>query len=148
MGDGPVSPDKLSSPGLIDNEAVEGGTKPKDVTGQLEKEEEETMFGGEGKKGSVRLLDEDGDSSMDSDDSDSTTTGNDPAPQPIPSSSHQATHSPIPPNFSSIGSPTVPTPQELQGLQASNRSEPQGDAYSDAVKVEGLMDKSESPLNL
>ncbi|KAL0252954.1 hypothetical protein I308_102348 [Cryptococcus tetragattii IND107] len=148
IGDSPTSPDKLSSPSLIDHEAVEGETKPKDVTGQLEKDEEETLFGGEGKKGSVRLVDEDGDSSMDSDDSDSTTTGNDPVPQPIQPSSYQAIHSPIPPNFSSIGSPTVPTPQELQGLQASNRSEPQGDAYSDAVRVEGLMDKSESPLNL
>lgn len=148
IGDSPTSPDKLSSPSLIDNEAVEGETKPKDVTGQLEKDEEETLFGGEGKKGSVRLVDEDGDSSMDSDDSDSTTTGNDLVPQPIQPSSHQAIHSPIPPNFSSIGSPTVPTPQELQGLQAFNRSEPQGDAYSDAVRVEGLMDKSESPLNL
>ncbi|WVQ85699.1 hypothetical protein IAT38_007865 [Cryptococcus sp. DSM 104549] len=146
---------------VLDNMAVEEGTKPKDVTAKLEAEEAQAALTAEGKKGSVRLVDDDGDSAMDSgDDSDSTTTGTNPTGTPgAPETSSAASatkiptaeptpSSPIPPSFSSIGSPTVPTPSALQALRKEGKSEPEGDAYSGAVKVEGLMDTSESPLNL
>ncbi|WVQ71269.1 hypothetical protein IAR50_000795 [Cryptococcus sp. DSM 104548] len=143
---------------FLDDKAVEGDAKPKTITGQLEEEGDDVVLRGIGKKGSVKLVDEDGDSAMESDDSDSTTTGNDPSPQPSAPASvaHGAAGSPIPPSFFSIGSPTVPTPSALQGQHAQKedekveqlKSEPQGDEASGAVKVEGLMDTSESPFNL
>jgi protein phosphatase 2C family protein 2/3 len=89
---------------------------------------------------------------MDSgDDSDSTTTG---APAGVAANilvDLKSASSPKPPSFSSIGSPTVPTPEELQTMPHGTaprqlKPSPGGDAYSGAVKVEGLMDTSESPL--
>ncbi|WRT65994.1 uncharacterized protein IL334_002945 [Kwoniella shivajii] len=156
--------------GLIDNKGVEGKTKPKNVTDEIDDDKAEAALNTESKKGSVELLDEDGDSAMDSgDESDSTTTGSTPAGTETQagtgSSSTQKTSaaksintsnsppSPIPPSFSSIGSPTVPTPQALQRTSHPKKieqikSDPQGDKPSDAVKVEGLMDTSENPLKL
>jgi protein phosphatase 2C family protein 2/3 len=127
------------------------------------------------KSGSVELVDEDGDSHMDSgDESDTTTTAEKPSTSTSASSSgstsasktgtiasgsnnaHSAT-SPIPPNFTSIGSPDVPTHQELRRLANSTsneepqpqlKSQPGGDAYPNTAKVEGLMDTSESPLKM
>jgi protein phosphatase 2C family protein 2/3 len=79
--------------------------------------------------------DEDGDSQMgdgSGDESDATTTE---SPASGIMSSKQT------PSFSSIGSPTVPTPEQL-------KTRPGGDKASDAVRAEGLMDTSESPLRL
>ncbi|OCF43257.1 PP2Cc protein phosphatase [Kwoniella heveanensis CBS 569] len=155
---------------LLDNKGVEGSTKPRDVTDEIDDAKAEAALNAEAKKGSVELLDEDGDSAMDSgDESDSTTTASTPAPAAASSTSSTAAAklvntansppSPIPPSFSSIGSPTVPTPQALQSMphpqqkkssepQEQLKTEPQGDEPSGAVKVEGLMDTSESPLKL
>jgi len=124
----------------------------------------------ESKRGSIELLDVDGDSAMDSDDeSDTTTTGAPPVtaeeptapslPIHIDTSGSEPNSSPIPPSFTSIGSPEVPTHQELQSLkgiipdkrsvsQQQLKSAPGGDRFSGAAKVEGMMDTSESPLNL
>lgn len=122
------------------------------------------------KRGSVRLVDQDGDSSMDSDEeSDTTTTGAPPVASEatsassrainIDTSNNEATSSPIPPSFTSIGSPEVPTHQELQTLKGmlpertgtstkQLETKPGGDAFSGAAKVEGMLDTSESPLRL
>ncbi|WWC60621.1 uncharacterized protein I303_103195 [Kwoniella dejecticola CBS 10117] len=160
-------------PGLIDNKGVEGKTKPKDVTDEIDDDKPEAALNAETKKGSVELLDEDGDSAMDSgDESDSTTTagGNTPASGSGSGSASSTQNSsaaksvntsntppsPIPPSFSSIGSPTVPTPQALQRSSLPSqdkeygqlKSDPEGDQASGAVKVEGLMDTSENPLKL
>ncbi|WWC88178.1 uncharacterized protein L201_003083 [Kwoniella dendrophila CBS 6074] len=159
--------------GLIDDKGIEGKTKPKNVTDDIDDEKAEAALNAESKKGSVELLDEDGDSAMDSgDDSDSTTTAGGSTPASGSGSSTQKTSaaksintsnsppSPIPPSFSSIGSPTVPTPQALQRSSLPSngknqdkqydqlKSDPQGDEPSGAVKVEGLMDTSENPLKL
>nr|XP_019050701.1 PP2Cc protein phosphatase [Kwoniella bestiolae CBS 10118]OCF29631.1 PP2Cc protein phosphatase [Kwoniella bestiolae CBS 10118] len=159
-----VNADKLDA-GLLGNEGVEGKTKPRDVTDELDDDKAEQALKAESKKGSVELLDEDGDSAMDSgDDSDSTTTGDKAGPSDDQITKAKAINtsntppSPIPPSFSSIGSPTVPTPQALQRSSLPSnkqdkqydqlRSDPQGDAPSGAVKVEGLMDTSENPLKL
>ncbi|WVN85534.1 uncharacterized protein L203_100681 [Cryptococcus depauperatus CBS 7841] len=131
---------------LLDNKDNKDETAPKVVESPLNDEE---ALSGEGKNGSVQLVDSDGDSAMDSDDSDSTTTAKNTTSQPIQHQNQQS--SPIPPSFSSIGSPTVPTPEALQRSShdaAKTGGEPQGDAYSGAVKVEGLMDTSENPLNV
>lgn len=98
---------------------------------------------------------------MDSDtDSDSTTAGT-PSTSAQPSSSSTAPTaagglktSPIPPSFTSIGSPEVPTHQELQQMRmpakgsapAQLNPTPQGDDYPAVAKVEGLLDKSEAAL--
>lgn len=99
------------------------------------------------KQGSVQLVDDDGDSTMDSgDESDSTTTG-----EPANGKDSKT------PAFTSIGSPMVPSHKELLPLnskiadaspQKQLSSDPQGDAPSAAVKAEGLMDTSEDPLRL
>nr|ODO02644.1 PP2Cc protein phosphatase [Cryptococcus depauperatus CBS 7855] len=131
---------------LLDNKDDKDETASEDVKSPLNDEE---ALSGEGKNGSVQLMDSDGDSAMDSDDSDSTTTAKNTTSQPIQHQNQQS--SPIPPSFSSIGSPTVPTPEALQRSShdaAKTGGEPQGDAYSGAVKVEGLMDMSENPLNV
>lgn len=114
---------------------------------------------GDHKRGSVELVDEDGDSHMDSgDESDTTTTGAATHTSPIKSiqNAHEPSSSPRPDAFTSIGSPQVPTPEALQALRLSGKqrtsqpvkNEPGGDAYSEAAKVEGMMDTSESPLRL
>lgn len=99
----------------------------------------------ESKKGSVQLIDDDGDSHMDSgDESDDTTTGAEtPEPQSIPNKT-----SPVAPSFTSIGSPEVPTHEELQRIPKPSQlpAQPGGDAYPASAKVEGLLDTSESPL--
>ena len=122
------------------------------------------------KRGSVELVDQDGDSVMDSDEeSDSTTTGAPPVASEATSASSraininpsnsEATSSPIPPSFTSIGSPEVPTHQELQTLKGmlpekkgvptkQLETTPGSDAFSGAAKVEGMLDTSESPLRL
>lgn len=114
---------------------------------------------GSGQK--IHQVDDDGDSHMDSDeDSDDTTAG-------TPSGSTPQTHiaintavapntktSPIPPSFTSIGSPSVPTHQELMQMNMPAKGTapeqlkptPQGDEYPAVAKVEGLMDKSEAAL--
>ncbi|WVR05577.1 hypothetical protein IAU60_002596 [Kwoniella sp. DSM 27419] len=169
---GDDSKDKEDTGGAyIDDKGLEGKDKPKDVTDDLDDAKAEATLNAEAKKGSVQLVDEDGDSAMDSgDDSDSTTTASTPAGTGASGSSAQKSSaaklasggtpsSPIPPSFSSIGSPTVPTPQALQsgphpGSKMSSepqeqlKSQPGGDAASGAVKVEGLMDTSENPLKL
>lgn len=123
-------------------------------------QEEEEIPTTASKKGSIQLIDEDGDSAMDSDnESDITTTGEPSSKSTAtatPITSHKGKSSPPQPSFSSIGSPTVPTPEVLLSnpKHANNATPPQlksapgGDAASDAVKVEGLMDTSESPLRL
>ena len=133
----------------------------------------EKAFVTDAKSGSVRLVDDDGDSAMDSDaDSDSTTTGNpsdEPQPVSIPILSSRAagggssstSKSSVTPSFTSIGSPNVPSHQELlpvnsrvgqddddEAPQEQLKSTPGGDAVPDVAKVEGLMDTSESPLKL
>ena len=111
------------------------------------------------KSGSVQLLDEDGDSTMESDDdSESTTTGahtpnatNDtshpstsgPETGHVPPPSNDPAHPVRTPSFTSIGSPEVPTHEELQGQL---KSDPGGDALPAVAKVEGLMDTSENPI--
>ena len=107
---------------------------------------------------------------MESDDeSDTTTTGvvspssqsksqpAQPTTIPNPATPEQTNESPIPPSFTSIGSPEVPTHLELQALPGKKgaagkveqlKSTPGGDAYSAAAKIEGMMDTSESPLRL
>ncbi|WWD05408.1 hypothetical protein V865_003485 [Kwoniella europaea PYCC6329] len=159
-----VNADKPDT-GLIDDQGVEGKTKPKNVTDELDDERAEEALKAESKKGSVELLDEDGDSAMDSgDESDTTTTAGaeklteEQITKAKSINTSNTPPSPIPPSFSSIGSPTVPTPQALQrsSLPSSSKdkqydqlkSDPQGDAPSGAVKVEGLMDTSENPLKL
>lgn len=119
----------------LDNKALEKGTKPVDVTDKLD------SLPSKSKKGSVELVDEDGDSTMDSgEESDETTTGEQSKPA-----------------FTSIGSPNVPSHKELLPLnsriadsspQEQLKSEPEGDKPSAAVKAEGLMDTSEDPLKL
>lgn len=140
-------------------------------------EQTNALLSASSKSGSVELVDEDGDSHMDSgDESDTTTTAEKPSTSTLasassssstsvsksgtiasgPNNAHSAT-SPIPPNFTSIGSPDVPTHQELRRLANSTsdeepqpqlKSQPGGDAYPQAAKVEGLMDTSESPLKM
>lgn len=109
----------------------------------------------------MRLVDEDGDSTMDSgDDSDETTTGEPSAPA---KSSGTKT-----PNFTSVGSPNVPPHKELLPLDGkigggkqSNKDRlndssdqkqfetvPLGDEPSAAVGTEGLMDTSENPTKM
>jgi protein phosphatase 2C family protein 2/3 len=100
------------------------------------------------KRGSVQLVDDDGDSTMDSgEESDDTTTGTE----------GQGSSSTKPPAFTSIGSPNVPSHKELLPLnsriadaspQEQLKRDPEGDEASGAVKVEGLMDTSENPLRL
>ncbi|KAK8865620.1 hypothetical protein IAR55_000764 [Kwoniella newhampshirensis] len=161
--------DKPTTPvAYIDDKAEKGDTKPKDVTDKIDDAKVEAALTADAKKGSIELVDEDGDSAMDSgDESDSTTTGSGSGqvsaftsqPPSTSSTSARAVNasntpsSPIRPSFSSIGSPTVPTPTALQALslpkgQAPKQleSQPQGDAFSNAVRVEGLMDTSENPL--
>ncbi|WWD18203.1 hypothetical protein CI109_102653 [Kwoniella shandongensis] len=175
-GEGGIDPsaDKPAPGTYLDTKGEKEGTKPKDVTDEIDDDKAAAALDAEAKKGSVELVDEDGDSAMDSgDESDSTTTGSG-SGQPSTSASTSSSQppsaastsarainasntpsSPIPPSFSSIGSPTVPTPQALQALslpkgqaQKQLESEPQGDAFSDAVRVEGMMDTSENPLKL
>lgn len=122
------------------------------------------------KSGSVRLVDEDGDSNMDSgDESDATTTGEASGAAATSTPSRQISGSgaqgqqgqkgsPAAPSFTSIGSPEVPTHAELQRQQAKARNDskpqeqlrktPEGDQASAAVRAEGLMDVSEGPLKL
>ncbi|KAK4684189.1 protein phosphatase PTC2/3, partial [Tremellales sp. Uapishka_1] len=147
-----IQDDELKPDGYMDGKALEEGTKPVDVTDKLAAEERKTLSS-DSKKGSVELLDEDGDSQMDSD-SDSTATGaptnaSTPPPQaqamPIDASPKE-TSSPRPPSFSSIGSPTVPTPDVLRQFKSSSSSS--GERMPDAVRVEGLMDTSENPVKM
>lgn len=99
---------------------------------------------------------------MDSDDESDTTTAATPAQQattePVPTHNNdeaaaKANTSPIQPSFTSIGSPEVPTHQELQRLKMPKgqappqlKSSPQGDAYPAVAKVEGVLDKSDGAL--
>jgi protein phosphatase 2C family protein 2/3 len=95
---------------------------------------------------------------MDSgDESDTTTTDADAAGANASGDASSASTSaePIRPSFTSIGSPAVPTHEELQrsrfgaGDGAVPRQltpQPGGDAYPAAAKIEGLLDKSENPL--
>lgn len=110
---------------------------------------------------SIRPLDSDGDSQMDSDsDSDVTTSGtpsasqSNPTPAPASAPGSGVKASPIPPSFTSIGSPAVPTHEELQQMRMPTKGSapdqltptPQGDEYPAVAKVEGLLDKSEASL--
>lgn len=111
-----------------------------------------------GQKGSVQLVDDDGDSTMDSgEESDDTTTGTASSAQPIPGTKNTSAHESKTPFFTSIGSPAVPSHKELLPLnskiaddspQKQLKSDPQGDEASPAVRAEGLMDTSEDPLKL
>jgi protein phosphatase 2C family protein 2/3 len=102
---------------------------------------------------------------MDSDEDSDDTTAAAPAPSaPAPASASAPAPasttgsgiktSPIPPSFTSIGSPEVPTHQELQQMRMPAKGSappqlvpaPQGDEYPAVAKVEGLMDKSEAAL--
>ena len=106
-----------------------------------------------GKKGTVQLVDDDGDSQMDSgEESDETTTGNDEHPSSAAGTNGPKSKAPA---FTSIGSPNVPSHKELLPLnsriadaspQKQLKSDPEGDKASGAVNVEGLMDTSENPL--
>jgi len=114
---------------------------------------------GSGQK--IHQIDDDGDSHMDSDeDSDDTTAGTPSGTTSQPNISIDTAvapnnkASPIPPSFTSIGSPSVPTHQELMQMKMPAKGTapeqlkptPQGDEYPTVAKVEGLMDKSESAL--
>jgi len=131
--------------------------------------ESEAALTSDSKSGSIQLVDQDGDSAMDSDDdSDSTTTELFPLtssatptysqPIGIDTSNPEVSSSPIPPSFTSIGSPEIPTPLDLQSLKGmlpeKSRASPNqleslpGDEFSGAAKVEGMMDTRESPLRL
>ena len=126
----------------IDDKAL-ADKVPKDISDALESAESS-------KSGSIKVIDEDGDSTMESgDESDSTTTGD-----AVPPSSSSAAPAP---SFTSIGSPNVPSHQELLPLnskiaddtaQKQLSSTPGGDEASGAVKVEGLMDTSENPTKM
>ncbi|ORX34096.1 phosphatase 2C-domain-containing protein [Kockovaella imperatae] len=150
----------------MDDKALKSGTKPKDITEKLDASSDKVLTS-DSKKGSVQLVDEDGDSTMDSDDeSDSTTTGaqtpnhdasanhaSGPKAKSATTSSSHSESGPTDrtPSFRSIGSPEIPTPQELQAvesLQKQVRSEPGRDEAPSVAKVEGLMDTSEGPLKL
>lgn len=103
----------------------------------------EAALSSKAQSGSVRLVDDDGDSAMDSEDSDDTTTA------PEPSADHPMADAPSGPSFTSIGSPAVPTPSSLRGkAPAQLPHELGGDAPPAVAKVEGLMDGSEDPMKL
>jgi protein phosphatase 2C family protein 2/3 len=60
---------------------------------------------------------------------------------------------PVVKSIGSVGNPEIPThpslaayPRDESALPEQLSRQPEGDAPSDAVKVEGLMDTSESPL--
>lgn len=175
----------------MDDKALGGETAPKDVTGDLvswltrstrprmskeaaDGRQEDDVAAHElnrpAKSASVRLVDDDGDSTMDSgDESDTTTTGDAAAatstpPRSVPGAAAAAGQkgSPAAPSFTSIGSPHVQTHTELQrgGLRTGSsktddstpqeqlRKTPEGDQASAAVRAEGLMDVSEGPLKM
>ena len=82
----------------------------------------------------------------------SANSGSEANPVPAPTTTDSASSSRTP-SFTSIGSPEVPTHQELKGIDSSLvpqqlKSDPGGDAHPAIAKVEGLMDTSESPLKL
>ena len=101
-------------------------------------------------RGSVELVDED--SVMASDEESEETTTGAPSPSAHPHDSISSGPEPYPlprpdddksrpPSFRSIGSPEVPTHEEL-------RSEPGGDEAPAVSRVEGLMDTSENPVKM
>ncbi len=104
--------DSNESNELIDNKGTEQGTQPHDVTDDL------SNLSGEGKRGSVQLVDDDGDSHMDSGDESDTTTA------------------------AAASSSSTKDGEKQEQL----RSSPKGDEYPAVAKAEGLLDSSESPL--
>ncbi|RXK37355.1 PP2Cc protein phosphatase [Tremella mesenterica] len=159
-----ITPDELnayksntpSDDVYMDDKAFSGPIAPKDVTDNLDSEEPRSS---DTKATHIPLIvDEDGDSVMSDADSDITTTAA-PAPSgppvppglppPISSQFKERPSSPLPPTFTSIGSPQVQNVgDKLNGDMTQHETKPAGDAYPEVAKVEGLMDTSESPIKL
>ncbi|ORY32193.1 phosphatase 2C-like domain-containing protein [Naematelia encephala] len=139
IGDGVPGPSGQGRMAFIDDKLLDDSDTPVDIV--------------KASASRFKAVDADGDSTMDSDESDSTTTGVPTSPAPDTATPPLGESSPMPPAFTSIGSPQVPTHEELQtmkrqGIPSQLKSQPQGDAMSGAAKVEGLMDTSESPLKM